>query len=137
MDSEVVVSAAARAAALWRGLNLFLYLVLAVLVTRQRQRHHVLIGDGDLVELARPMRAFGNAAEYVPAALLVLALLAMLGAHPLVVHGMGALLLVARVLHGVGLSNNEGVSFGRTSGAVLTWLYYLLSSALLIFYCLP
>lgn len=137
MDSEVVVSAAARAAALWTGLNLFFYLVLAVLVTRQRQRHHVPIGDGGLIEVTRAVRAFGNAAEYVPACLLVLAVLAMVGAQPLVVHGLGALLLAARVLHAAGLSNSEAPSFGRTAGAVLTWLYLLLASALLVFYCLP
>ena len=109
---DVVVSPAAHAAALWAGLILLLMLVLAVLTTRQRQRHNVLIGDGGIDELVRAVRAFGNATEYAPAGIAALGLLALTGANALLVHGVGALLLLGRLAHAWGLSRNVGVSVG-------------------------
>jgi protoheme IX farnesyltransferase len=72
----------AHAAALWTGLHLILLLVLSVLVTRQRRKHHIEIGDGGVPALNQAIRAFGNAAEYVPAALIGLGVLALAGAMP-------------------------------------------------------
>ncbi len=132
-----VVSPASHAAALWAGLTLLLMLVLAVLVVRQRQRHHVLIGDDGVPELVRAQRAFGNASEYAPAGIAALAILAVAGAHPVLVHGVGALLFFGRLAHAAGLSRSTGMSIGRSGGIVLTWLAFLIAGALLIFYSVP
>jgi len=136
-DMDNVVTPASHAAALWAGLLVLLLLVLAVLVVRQRQRHGVLIGDGGVEEVLRATRVFGNAAEYIPAGLAALAILALAGARPLVVHGVGLLLLLGRLAHAWGLSTNTGLSLGRTAGMVLTWLALLIAGALLLFYSLP
>ena len=88
---ETVVTPSAHAAALWVGLHLLLLLVLSVLVVRQRQRHRVLIGDEGVPELLRARRAFGNATEYVPAAIAGLAVLAVVDASPL------AIIMVSRI----------------------------------------
>ena len=133
---DTAVSPAAHAAALWVALNLFLLLILAVLVTRQRQRHRVLIGDEGVPELVRARRAFGNASEYIPAGMGALALLALVGAPPIVVHGIGFLLFFGRVAHAWGLSLNAGVSIGRTAGAIVTWLSYLFAAVILLFYAI-
>ena len=133
---DTVVSPAAHAAALWVALNLLLLLVLAVLVTRQRQRHRVLIGDDGVPELVRASRAFGNASEYIPAGMGALALLALVGAPPIVVHGIGLLLFLGRLAHAWGLSLNAGVSIGRTVGSILTWLSYLAAAVILLFYAI-
>jgi uncharacterized membrane protein YecN with MAPEG domain len=134
---DVVVPPAGHAAALWAGLILLLMLVLAVLVTRQRQRHNVLIGDEGIEELVCAVRAFGNATEYAPAGIAALAILAVVGANPLVVHGMGALLFLGRLAHAWGLSRNSGVSIGRLVGTIMTWLAFLIAGALLLFYSVP
>ncbi len=136
MDS-VVVTSSGHAAALWAGLMLLLLLVLSTLVSRARQRLQVVIGDGDLEEMARPIRAFGNATEYIPAGLGALAILALVGAPASVVHGVGALLLLGRLAHAWGLSTNSGLSMGRTAGMILTWLAFLIAAALLLFYSAP
>ena len=133
---DTVVSPAAHAAALWVALNLILLLVLAVLVTRQRQRHRVLIGDDGIQELVRAVRAFGNASEYIPAGMGALALLALVGAPPIVVHGIGLVLFLGRLAHAWGLSLNAGVSIGRTVGSILTWLSYLAAAVILLFYAI-
>lgn len=134
---DVVVPPASHAAALWAGLILLLMLVLGILVTRQRQRHNVLIGDEGVPELVRAVRAFGNAAEYAPAGIAALALLALVGANALLVHAVGALMLFGRIAHAWGLSRNAGTSIGRLSGTILTWLAFLIAGALLLFYSVP
>src|SRR5687768_8880693 len=97
---------AVHAAALWAGLHLILLVVLSVLVTRQRRKHRIEVGDGGVPALAQAIRAFGNAAEHVPAALVGLAILALAEAPPLLIHPIGLVLFVGRVLHGFGLSRS-------------------------------
>jgi uncharacterized membrane protein YecN with MAPEG domain len=130
-------AASAHAAALWAGLHLILLLVLSVLVTRQRRKHGVASGDGGVPELSRAIRAFGNAAEYVPTALAALAILALNGASPLLVHPLGFLLFAGRILHGFGLSRSGGPSWFRTVGALATWVAYVAAAAALLFYAIP
>ncbi|MFD1190646.1 MULTISPECIES: MAPEG family protein [Phenylobacterium] len=123
-----------HAAALWVGLNLFLLLTLSLLVVRQRQRHKVALGDGGVPELAQAIRTFGNATEYVPAALVGLAVLAIVEAPPLAIHVAGFVFFVGRVLHAVGLSSSGGTSFPRAIGILMTWIGYVFLGAVLLFY---
>jgi hypothetical protein len=126
-----------HAAALWIGLHLILLLVLAVLVTRQRRRHGVAIGDGDVPGLVQAGRAFGNATEYVPAALVGLAVLAQVGAAPVLIHLIGATLLGGRVLHAVGLSRSSAATWPRAVGILATWIAYVAAAAALLVYAIP
>ncbi|WP_309646660.1 MAPEG family protein [Phenylobacterium sp.] len=122
-----------HAAALWTGLHLILLLVLSLLVVRQRQRHKIALGDEGVPELAQAIRAFGNATEYIPPALIGIAVLALVDASPLAVHLTGFVLFVGRVLHAVGLSRSGGSSFARTIGMTMTWLAYVFASVALLF----
>jgi len=125
-----------HAAALWVGLHLILLLVLSLLVVRQRRRHKVALGDGGVPELEQAIRAFGNATEYVPAALIGIAVLAMVEAPPLAIHLTGFLLFAGRVLHGFGLSRSGGTSLARAIGVTMTWLAYVFASVALLFYAI-
>jgi hypothetical protein len=127
---------AASAAALWTGLCLLLMLVLSGLVVRQRYAQRVEIGDGGAPELVRAVRVFGNATEYVPAALAALALLVLVGAPALVVHVVGGSLFLGRIAHAVGLGRSTGVSAGRAAGVMLTWFAYLVAAGALLFHAL-
>ena len=129
--------ASAHAAALWAGLCLVLLLVLSVLVTRQRRRHRVETGDGGVPALHQAIRAFGNAAEYIPAALAGLGILALAGAPPMVIHPLGAIFLAGRVLHAVSLSRSTEATWLRASGALATWISYVGLAAALLFYAIP
>ena len=131
------ISASAHAAALWVGLHLILLLVLSVLVVRQRRSHGVALGDADIPQLTQAVRAFGNASEYVPAGLVAIAVLAMVGAPPAVVHATGFILLTGRIAHAIGLSRSGGASLPRAAGVILTWLAYILGAVSLIFYAIP
>ena len=128
---------AAHAAALWAGLHLILLLVLAVLVTRQRRKHRIEIGDGGVPALNQAIRAFGNATEYVPAAIAGLGILALAGAPPLLIHPIGLTLLAGRLLHGFGLSRSTEATWLRSAGVLATWIAYVAAAAALLFYAIP
>ena len=124
--------ASGRAAALWAGLHLFLLLILSLLVVRLRQKHKVALGDEGIPELARAIRAFGNATEYVPTGVASLAVLAVAGASPLAIHVVGFVLFAGRAIHAFGLSTNGGASIGRSIGMVATWLAYIFAGVALL-----
>lgn len=128
---------AAHAAAFWTALNLILLIVLAAGVVRQRRKHRVGLGDGGVPELAQAIRVFGNASEYVPAGLAAIAVLAVVGASPFVVHLAGAMLLAGRIVHAFGLSRSIGASKARVIGMMLTWTAYIVIAVVLLFYAIP
>lgn len=130
-------TSSAHAAALWAGLHLILLLVLSVLVTRQRRRHKVEIGDGGVPALNQAIRAFGNATEYVPAAMAGLALLALVNAPPLLIHPIGVILFVGRLAHAIGLSRSTQATLPRALGVLATWISYVAIAAALLFYAIP
>lgn len=133
---DAVTSTSGNAAALWVGLHMFLLLVLSLLVVRQRQKHKVALGDEGIPELAQAIRAFGNATEYIPAAMAGLAVLAVVGAPSLAIHLAGFVMFAGRVLHGVGLSNSGGTSFPRVIGVLLSWVAYVFIGVALLFYAI-
>jgi uncharacterized membrane protein YecN with MAPEG domain len=97
-----------------------LYLGICAWVVYLRRTLGVGLGDGGHKPLKRAIRVHANFAENVPLALLLL----VVGADHLslsTLHGLAATLVVARVLHLVGLGRHPGVSFGRFWGAGLTW----------------
>jgi hypothetical protein len=113
-------------AALYAGVNILLLLVLAYLVVAGRQKHKILLGDGGNADFNRAVRAHANAAEYIPAGLVGIALLALFEGSPLwLLHACGISLTAGRILHGIGL--NTGIlNAGRLLGTMLTWLAYVL-----------
>ena len=123
-----------HAAALWSGLLILLLIILSGLTVRRRQRHLVAFGDGDQPELTAASRAFGNAAEYIPAGLIALILLALTGASSAMIHGVGATLMAGRLLHAFGLLFQKTPSLGRVGGMMLTYLALLVAAVLLVAY---
>lgn len=121
-------------AALYAGVNILLLLVLALVVVMGRRRHKIRLGDGGNEDFARAQRAHANAAEYIPAGLVGLLMLALLEpAAPLwLLHAAGATLTSGRLLHGVGL-NAGMLNLGRSLGVLLTWIAFALIGVGLIY----
>lgn len=126
------LSVALHAAGLWSGLLVLLMITLSGLTVRRRQRHLVAFGDGGNAEVTTASRAFGNAAEYAPAGMIALILLALTGAQPLMIHMIGATLLAGRLIHALGLLFQKGPSLGRVAGMILTYLALLVAAVALI-----
>jgi uncharacterized membrane protein YecN with MAPEG domain len=107
---------------LFVALHALLLIGLSLSVVLQRRRARVGIGDGGDPLLARRIRVQANFIEYVPMALLLLALLELGGLGQAWVWVFGSVLLLGRVLHAVGLSGSAGISKGRFHGTLLTWI---------------
>lgn len=114
------------------ALGALLILALAIRVMWLRNTREVGIGSGGHEDLTRAIRAHANATEYLPVALLMLVLLAWEQTRPEILHVYGITLIVARVLHAIGLSRYAGRSFGRVVGIGLTLFVMLVMAGLLI-----
>jgi uncharacterized protein len=88
---------------LYLAILALLYVVLGLQVSRLRRGNRVLFGDGDNRQLRSAIRAHANFAEYVPIIVLMVALLEMSGTPAPRVHLLMATLLVARLLHPLGM----------------------------------
>jgi uncharacterized membrane protein YecN with MAPEG domain len=106
--------------ALYAGLLALLLVVFALRVVRLRWKFRVGLGDGGEKAMTRAIRVHGNATEHVPIALLLLLVAELNHAGPALLHGCGAVLVVARVLHAVGLGRSAGASWPRAAGTVGT-----------------
>src|SRR5262245_37523255 len=82
---------------------LVLYVVLALQVSRLRRGNRVTFGDGDNIKLRSAIRAHANFIEYVPIITLLVALLEMSGMPPARVHWLMGALLMARLIHPIGM----------------------------------
>jgi uncharacterized membrane protein YecN with MAPEG domain len=111
---------------LYGGLNALLVIALGVSVTRLRVATRALAGDPQPKELTLPVRAHGNAAEWVPLGLVLLLVLELSGAGSrFTLHLTGGSFLIARVLHAVGFYTKSKLS---VAGAALNYLVLLVMS---------
>ena len=102
---------------LYAGLLGLLSLVLSYFCGSLRGKTGVSIGDGGNTELLLAMRRHANFVEYVPLALLLIALLEMQGISTTAIHVLGAGLVVCRTAHAVGLKADTMQGIGRLVGA--------------------
>lgn len=117
---------------LFAGLLTLLLLVLSFRIIRLRWRDKVGIGTGESLDLKVAVRIHGNFIEYVPLALILLALLEWQGVSAQWLYALGGLLFVARVNHAIGLTKTAGVSIYRTIGVLGTFLMLLIAAIYLI-----
>lgn len=106
---------------LYAALCTVLYLGLAARVSQLRRSEGVGLGSGDRPDLQRAIRAHGNAAEFLPLALLLLALMEIQQFPAAWLYPIGAGIFLGRLLHAAGLNVSAGYSFGRFFGSLVTW----------------
>jgi len=95
---------------------------LAINVTVHRAKLKVLIGDGGNPIMLRMMRLHGNAVEYVPIGVLLMALYELDSGSHLALHVAGITLVLSRLLQLWGMWSTVEPTFGRVVGQSLTWL---------------
>lgn len=81
-------------------------------------------------ELTAAVRAQGNFVEYLPLALLLMWMLETMQYTSIIIHGLGALLIIARLMHVHGLNEPSGNGIGRRLGTRLTWTHIAICSVL-------
>ena len=116
-----MIVAAPRLTLLFASLHVLLFLLLSLRVVLYRNARQIGVGNGGDPVLTRRVRVHANFSEYVPLALLLLAPLEITGLAGTWIAVLGAVLLLGRVLHALGLGGSGGYSFGRFGGTLLTW----------------
>ena len=117
---------------LYAGLLTLWFVLLSVRVVNLRRRG-ITFGDSGDIGVTRVIRAQANFAEYVPLALLLMGFLEVTRYSIYLLHALGVILVVARLLHGLALSFGWQVRFGRVSGAALTFIVLLIESVLCLY----
>jgi len=107
---------------LYAALIALIYIFLCYKVVFYRRKNRVEIADGGNQEILRFIRAQGNASEYIPLVLILFAITEANAAPLWLLHGVGIVFVVARIIHPMGFVNKKGISFGRFYGTLLTWL---------------
>jgi uncharacterized protein len=118
---------------LYAGLLVLWFLVLSIRVIRRRGSGGIALGDGSDPGMLRVIRGHANFAEYVPLALLLMAILELSRFSIYVLHALGLTLLVARLLHGYALSFTQQFRFGRIAGTALTFIVLFVAALLCLY----
>jgi uncharacterized membrane protein YecN with MAPEG domain len=111
----------------------FVFFYLSVRTIGLRRKLRIGIGSNENNQMLRAMRVHSNFAEYVPITLILILFVEAQGGPPLLVHALGALLLIGRSVHAYGVSQmNEKFVF-RVSGMMMTFAALLVSACVLLF----
>ena len=108
--------------ALYAALLALVGLVLTGLVGRARSRTTISLGDGGDPRLIEAMRRHANWVETVPIALILIAIAEINGAPDAWIHGLGGVLLAARLIHPFGINATDMRTIPRFVGMLGTML---------------
>lgn len=107
---------------LYGSLLVIIILFLSFKVGATRGKLGISLGDGGNPQMLEAIRRHGNAIEYVPMAVILIALLEVNEANVIFLHSLGAVLVLSRILHPMGLkvgSMNEITRGAGMGGTVL------------------
>ena len=113
---------------IYASLSALVIVKLAVSIIKLRRKNQVSIGDGGNEALQLAIRTHANAVEWIPIALLLLLTLELNGAPAILIHILGATLLIGRILHAIGLPAKDFKK--RVLGMQIT-IYLLIGLAIL------
>lgn len=105
---------------------LFVYLSVRTIGLRRSLR--IGLGHAENPLMLRAMRVHANFAEYVPLALVLVFFVESSSAPPLLVHALGAALLIGRVSHAFGVSREPEQFAYRIFGMAMTFSVLSLSA---------
>ena len=117
----------------WTALILLMQIYMTMRVGLVRQKHKVSLGDGGNPDLHVRIRAHGNFVEILPLPIIGLVLLALLNAHDYALHAIGALLLIGRICHLIGMGGKHNAGKARPIGMLMNMLAILAAALYLLF----
>ena len=112
-----------------------LLLYTAIATVRQRFKLKAAFGDQGDAGLIAASRSHGNLAEHAPIVLIMLGLLEMAEANATLLMVLGAVFVVARVAHIIGLHQPSvpgKAPLARQLGVIATWIVMLVLAVLLL-----
>ena len=111
---------------IYAALAALLIVALARNVISLRRQHKVALGDGGHQDLLAAIRAHANAVEYLPIGLLLLLLLELGQGPAWLVHLLGSLFIIGRLIHANGVS--KAIITRRIIGMQFTiWLMIIMA----------
>jgi uncharacterized membrane protein YecN with MAPEG domain len=118
--------------ATYAALLALLYVGLAAWVVAGRVGDNTLLGDGGHEGLSKRIRSHGNFQEYVPFAIILVALYEASGGSQTLVHSLLIVLLIARILHPIGMfaAVNSPRQFACRGGGIIATLIVLAVAAI-------
>lgn len=119
-------------ASVYIAVNILILIWLAFRVVSHRRRGKVSLGDGGSEDLARAIRAHGNATEYIPIMLIGLLALAFIQVPNWAIHALGIAFTLGRLIHPMGMTS--GPIQLRQLGIVLTWTSLVILSLVLLYH---
>lgn len=119
---------------LYASLLAVLIIYLAFRVAMFRLTNKVGLGDKGDYKTMKLIRVHANAVEYVPTLLILMGIYEVNGGSSMVLNILGALAVLARILHAFGLSKSSGFSIGRSLGTVLTFVIVIAFAGLNIYH---
>lgn len=93
--------------ALYASLCALLIVKLSLGVIAVRRQCKIRLGDGGDEELQAAIRAQGNATEYIPITLILMFMLENIVVYNWIIHLAGITLLTGRIIHAIGIKNND------------------------------
>lgn len=105
---------------------------LMYVVIYKRMKYKVGLGDGGIRDMEQSIRAHANFVEVVPFLLIIMFLLETQGMYPWFLHFFGSTLILARVIHALGLYSSPYRSKGRVTGIVICQILMLAGITLLL-----
>lgn len=96
-----------RIVPIYAALLTLVFFYLTLRVVKQRRKAKIAIGDGNNPALCRAIAVHNNFAQYVPLGLLLITFLELNRASAYVIHGLCIILLLARLLHAYGVSQEK------------------------------
>lgn len=106
---------------LYASVLALLFIFMSALVIKLRLQHKVGIGDGGVSPLAKAIRVHGNFAEFVPFAIVLMAIYEINGGTDTALHVAGVILVISRISHLLGLLKTKGSSLPRVIGVLATY----------------
>lgn len=114
---------------LYAALIAFLFVILSVRVVTARRSARVALGDGGDKALLRRQRVQANCAEYAPFGLVLMSLAELQAAPAIVLHAIGLMLLAGRIVHAIGVSQEDEPLALRVTGMAFTFTAILSGAA--------
>jgi len=111
---------------MYAALAALMIVALARKVISLRRQHKVALGDGGQQDLLAAIRAHANAVEYLPIGLLLLLLLELSQGPAWLIHLLGSLFIIGRLIHANGVS--KAIITRRIIGMQFTiWLLIIMA----------
>lgn len=108
--------------ALYVALSLLLNPLLMFRIGLVRQKKKISLGDGGDPDMLARVRTHGNFVEVAPLILIGLIAIAMMNGSAIMLHLFGAVYIIGRILHFLGMSGRFGQ--GRVIGTLMTLLVF-------------